>query len=120
MHGFIRTGAAACAAIMLSGCSDLITGGHLIRQGEPTGVIEVVNHTESTMGAILISACEVGSYGLNRLPEGSVLHHGESYTFTVSAGCWDVNVGVAGLVEGRQRMQVPPNGGVRYVVTRKD
>ena len=66
---------------LLAACSgDLVTGGELIRPGEPTGIIEVVNDTSTSFVAVLISACDVGSYGLGkrRVGEGgrtSILDH---------------------------------------------
>ncbi len=109
----LATGAVAA----LAACSgDLLTGGPLIRPGEPTGVINVINQTSINVPSVLISDCDVGSYGLDRLPEGVWLDPGESYGFTVSAGCWDVAVG-NGYREVRQRMQVRPGGGVNFHVT---
>lgn len=103
------------ATVLLAGCS-LVTGGDLIRPGEPTGVIEVINETDGVIDVVLISDCNVGSYGLNRLPDGYGIAPGESYTFTVSAGCWDVDAGSIGVGEARQRMTVEAYGGVRYTV----
>lgn len=119
MTGFATCarGLAVAATAALAGCSgDLLTGGPLVRPGEPTGVINVINETSISVPAVLISACDVGSYGLDRLPDGVWLDPGESYGFTVSAGCWDVAVG-NGYREVRQRMQVRPGGGVNFHVT---
>jgi hypothetical protein len=103
--------------LLLAGCEDLITGGDLIRPGEPTGAIEVVNSTNDVIDVVLISGCDVGSYGLNRLPEGSAIGPGGSYAFQVSAGCWDVDAGTFGVGEARQRMNVSAGGVSRYTVT---
>lgn len=102
---------------LVAGCADLVTGGPLLRPGEPTGVIQVVNATRYNVDAVLISACSNASYGLNRLPSGTAIAPGRSYTFTVSAGCWDVDAGAVGVGEARQRMQVQAGGGVVYTVT---
>ena len=108
---------AVVLAAALAGCSaDLLTGGPLVRPGEPTGFIQVVNDTSTTFPAVLISSCDAGTYGLNRLPDGVSIPPGGSYTFTVSAGCWDVDAG-DGYAEARKRMQVPAGGGVEYHVT---
>lgn len=111
----------ALAALLLAstaGCASLITGGDLIRPGEPTGVIVVENASNVPIDVVLISACSVGSYGLNRLPSGMEIPPGRSYTFTVSAGCWDVDAGTTyGGMEARQRMQIQAGGGVRYTVS---
>lgn len=121
MKRLFRSRAAPAAAMLLAGalaaCSgDLLTGGPLIRPGEPTGTITVINQTSISVPAILISDCDAGSYGLDRLPDGVRLDPGESYSFTVSAGCWDVMVG-NGRREVRKRMQVSAGGGVNYYVT---
>lgn len=105
------------AALALTGCSsDLITGGPLIRPGEPTGIIRVVNGSGVTVHAVLISNCDASTYGLNRMANGEVIPPGGSREFTVSAGCWDVDAGSLGYGEARQRMQVRAGGGVIYTV----
>lgn len=116
MNVAIRGGLTAAALVCLSACSSLITGGELIRPGEATGTIEVVNETSSLIDVVLISECNASTYGLNRLPEGVALGNGESYQFTVSAGCWDVDAGSIGVGEARQRMEVAPGGLTRYTV----
>ena len=65
---------------------------------------------------ILVSECNASTYGLNRLPSGVALSSGQSYSFTVSAGCWDVDAGSIGYGEARQRMQVPAGGIMEYTV----
>lgn len=95
----------------------MITGGDLIRDSGPTGTIEVMNDTSGTLDIVLISECSESTYGLNRLPEGTVIPSGRSYQFTVTAGCWDVDAGAFGVGEARQRMQVDPGGLTRYTVT---
>ncbi|WP_084860602.1 hypothetical protein [Salibaculum halophilum] len=113
----LSRGLAVGAFLALGACSgDLLTGGPLVRPGEPTGTIVVHNQTGISVPAVAISACDVGSYGLNRLPDGMWLDPGESYAFTVSSGCWDVLVG-NGYREVRQRMQVRAGGGVNFYVT---
>jgi hypothetical protein len=104
------------SALMLAGCASMATGGPLIREGEPTGIIEVVNGSRMNVDVVLISACSASTYGLNRLPSGTAIPPGRSYRFTVSAGCWDVGAGVVGFGDAYQRMNVAPGGGVRYTV----
>ncbi len=100
-----------------AGCASLLTGGPLIREGEPTGTIEVVNASDATVHAVLISACSASTYGLNRLPRGTTIEPGQSYRFDVSAGCWDVDAGSIGTGEARQRMTVDAGRVTRYTVT---
>ena len=107
----------AAAGISLSGCESMITGGPLLRPGEPTGTIIVQNSTSGNIDVVLISECGASTYGLDRLPDDTVIGPGKAYSFTVSAGCWDVDAGAFGKGEARQRMQVAAGGGTRYTVT---
>ena len=117
MHAIVRRGLAAAAIAVLAGCSSLITGGDLIRPGEATGTIEVINQSGLTVDVVLISECNASTYGLNRLPQGTVIPPGQAYQFTVSAGCWDVDAGVVGYGEARQRMTVGAGGVTSYTVS---
>ena len=97
----------------LGGCASLITGGELIRPGEPTGALEIRNVSRgNTLDVVLVSTCSASTYGLNRLPSGYSIPPGGSYTFTVSAGCWDVGGGEVlsqnTWTEGYARVTVAP------------
>lgn len=116
MNSFIRGAVAFACFTALVGCASLVTGGPLVRPGEPTGTIEVYNGSAHQLDVVLISDCDAGSYGLNRLPDGKAIAQGSSYQFTVSAGCWDVDAGAFGVGEARQRMQVDAGGNTRYTV----
>ncbi len=96
------------AALALGGCADMVTGGPLIRPGEPLAAIRVINATGDQLHAVLISACSASTYGLNRLPSGMAIPAGGAYAFTVSAGCWDVAGGTIGVGDARGRIQVAP------------
>lgn len=108
------------AVALVGGCESMITGGPLIRPGEPTGVIEVVNNSGRTINAVAISSCSASTYGLNRLPSGVAIPHGRSYSFTVSAGCWDVLAGIYNAdfshADTRRRITVAPNMRFRFHV----
>lgn len=109
---------AAVAALMSAGgCGSLLTGGDLIRPGEPTGSIRVTNVSSGAINVVLLSDCGASSYGLNRLPSGMAIPRGGSYDFTVSAGCWDAAAGIVGYGETRRRMQISPGGGVDWSVS---
>ncbi len=119
----IRRGLAAMLlAAPLAACSGdaWITGGELIRPGEPTGTITVINATGRYFDAVMISDCNVSTYGVDRLPDGINIGPGQRYNFTVSAGCWDVNAFSSGsgtdYGEARQRMTVRAGGIVEYTV----
>lgn len=118
MLKFVRAAIAVLAIAAVTGCAGMITGGPLIRPGEPTGIIRVSNASPYMVDVVLISACNVSTYGLNRLPSGSGIAPGRSYDFQVSAGCWDVAAGSVsgGGQEARQRMHIQAGGGVNYTV----
>lgn len=105
------------SALGLSGCMDLVTGGPLVTPGTPTGTIQFINQTSRTFDVILASGCGVGSYGLNRLPDNTIVPPGQTYSMTVSAGCWDVGAGTIGVGDAMQRLDVAPGGTTRYTVT---
>lgn len=103
---------------VLAACSGdaWITGGELIRAGEPTGTLTVINGTGGILDVVTISDCSASTYGLNRLPQGVAIGPGQRYSFTVSAGCWDVDAGAIGVGEARQRMSVAAGGITEYTV----
>ena len=108
----------ALCVVLLSGCMSLVTGGPLLREGEPTGTLVVSNQSGMNVNAVLISTCSASTYGLNRLPRGTAIAPGYQYEFTVSAGCWDVDAGnTASGHEARQRMNVSAGGRTVYTVT---
>ena len=118
MNRFIRIAAIVAAAASVTACSsDLVTGGPLVRPGEPLATLTVVNGSSHAIDAVLISTCSASTYGLNRLPRGMAIPRGGSYDFTISAGCWDVDAGAVGVGEARQRFNVQPGGVFRYTVT---
>lgn len=109
-------GALIATLTATSGCASLITGGDLIRPGEPTGTIRVTNVSSGAINVVLISDCNASTYGLNRLPSGMAIPRGGSYDFTVSAGCWDASAGIVGYGDARRRMQIVPGGGFNWNV----
>lgn len=117
MSRIIRGALAVACALGLVACEGFITGGDLIRPGEPTGTIRIVNNTSNTVDVVAISTCNASTYGFDRLPDNTVIAPGTSYDFTVSAGCWDVDAGSIGHGEARQRMDVAAGGVTRYTVT---
>lgn len=88
--------AAGAAALTAAGCASLITGGDLIREGEPTVSFTFENVSNQPIDTVLISTCDASSYGLDRLPDGVVVGPGQSYRWTISAGCYDVMAGAVG------------------------
>ncbi|MBU1326433.1 MAG: hypothetical protein KJ676_14480 [Alphaproteobacteria bacterium] len=107
---------AAAAALGLAGCESLITGGDLVREGLPTVRFIFQNTSSQPIDTILISTCEASSYGLDRLPEGVVVRQGQSYEWTISAGCYDVMAGAVGVGStSGQRIRVP--AGRTFVLT---
>ena len=116
MDRVFRGGLAIAGMALLGACSSMITGGDLIRPGEATGTIEVINNTGGVLDVVLISECGASTYGLDRMGDTEVIPHGSSRAFTVSAGCWDVDAGAFGVGEARQRMTVAPGGITQYTV----
>jgi hypothetical protein len=115
MKNIARAAFVAGALLLTASCaSDLVTGGPLLRPGEPTGAIDIGNASGGQINVVLISACSASTYGLNRLPSGMAIPSGGTYRVPVSAGCWDVAAGSTGaMVEGRQRLNVAPNQATR-------
>ena len=80
-----------------SACASLITGGDLVREGEPAARFVFENRSDGqAFDTILISTCDASSYGLDRLPDGVTVMPGQSYSWDVSAGCYDVMAGNVG------------------------
>lgn len=90
---FTRSIAAVALATGLSGCLSGIDGGPLVRPGEPTGEIVLVNRSGTVIDVVTVSDCDNFTHGFNRL-DGATIPNGSSYSWTVSAGCWDVEGGV--------------------------
>jgi hypothetical protein len=116
MNRTIRVYLIVAATLTLNACANYISGGPLVRPGEPVGAVEVINGSRYTLTAILISACSSSTYGLNRLPDGVTVPPGRSYRFTVSAGCWDVDAGLSRR-EARHRLTVRARATTRLRVT---
>jgi len=116
MKNVLRSALLGAGLLALTACESMVTGGTLLRPGEPTGLIRVTNASSHVVDNVLISDCGASTYGLNRMPAGEKIMPGQSRDFTVSAGCWDVDAGSYSGGEARQRMQVRAGGGVNYTV----
>ncbi len=112
----IRTILAAASLAALAACASLVTGGPLVRPGEATGEIIVINGSRHTVDVVLISDCGASTYGLNRMMDGEKIAQGQQRRFTVSAGCWDVDAGSFSGGEARQRMTVAIGEATTYTV----
>jgi hypothetical protein len=108
MTSMFRIAAIAAAAVSLTACASMITGGPLVREGVPTGEITVHNSRGGggDLDAVLISDCGASTYGLNRLPKDTAIGDGGYYTWTVSQGCWDVMSGAFDGYEDIDRIHV--------------
>lgn len=79
MMKLARAALASCALFFTASCaSDLVTGGPLVRPGEPVGAIDVANASGGQINVVLISACSASTYGLNRLPSNSAIPSGQA------------------------------------------
>lgn len=116
MNTLFRGALALTGLVALSGCGDLVTGGPLIRPGEPLASIQIVNGTNDQLHAVLMSDCSASTYGLNRLPSGMAIPSGGAYSFTVSAGCWDIAGGTIGVGDARGRIRVSPGQTFRFTI----
>lgn len=108
----LKMALAGAGLLLAASCASMVTGGPLVREGEPVGAIDVYNGSSQVVTAVLISDCSASTYGLNRLPSGAAIGPGQSYRFTVSAGCWDIMAGhgiTDGYAAARDRIQVQPN-----------
>ena len=74
MNKLFALGLAGAMAATLAGCS--ITGGELIRPGEPTATLIIVNGSYGYLDAIVISDCNNFTYGFNRLADGDSIPPG--------------------------------------------
>ncbi|MFW2342560.1 hypothetical protein [Brevundimonas sp.] len=112
VHTYLKAGAVAAAmGLALSGCMSLITGGDLIREGEPMARFTFENRSQGQpIDVVLISTCDASSYGLNRLPLGVEVGPGQSWSWDISAGCYEVMVGNVGdgSTPGK-RIRIPAN-----------
>lgn len=115
MNKFIALGLAAAAAITVAGCS--VTGGDLIRPGEPTASLIIINGSYGYLDAIVISDCNNFTYGFNRLSDGDSIAPGDARTFTLSSGCWDVGGGEFGGGEAYERLNLAPGSVTRFTIT---
>jgi hypothetical protein len=114
MHKLMALGLAAATALALAGCS--VTGGDLIRPGEPTATLIIINGSYGYLDAVVISDCNNFTYGFNRLADGDSIAPGEARSFTLSAGCWDVGGGQFGGGEAYERMTLSPGDVMRYTL----
>ena len=97
MKMFVKGALALSLLAATSGCASLITGGDLIREGQPMARFVFENRSDGQpFDTILISTCDASSYGLDRLPNGVTINPGQSYSWDVSAGCYDVMAGMVG------------------------
>lgn len=112
---FWKLSALALAGTVLAGCS--VTGGDLVRPGEPTATLIIDNATGGYLDAVVISDCANFTYGFNRLgPNESILPGGQRQ-FTLSAGCWDVGGGQFAGGEAYERMVLTPGMIMTYSIT---
>ena len=104
------------AAALLAASCNTIDGGPLIRDGMPTGTIEIENQTSYTFNAVNLSECDAMSHGFNRLSSGQSIPPGGVMSWTVTAGCWDIGAGAIGVGDSFNKMQVAPGGISRFTV----
>lgn len=114
MNKLLGLGLAAAMATAIAGCS--VSGGDLIRPGQPTATLIIINDTLGYLDAIVISDCNNFTYGFNRLADGDSIPPGGARSFTLSAGCWDVGGGEYAGVEAYKRMTLNAGDVMRYTI----
>lgn len=75
---------------LVSACTE---NNDLLRQGEPAGMLNLVNGSETALTAVMISECSDDDYGVSRLESGEKVLPGTSRRWAVSEGCYDVKIG---------------------------
>lgn len=114
MNKILALGLAALMSAAVAGCS--VSGGDLIRPGEPTATLIVINGSYRYLDAVVISDCDNFTYGFNRLANGDSIAPGDARSFTLSAGCWDVGGGSFSGGEAYERMTLTPGMIMRYTI----
>ena len=114
MNQFLKMAGVAAFAAVMAGCS--VTGGDLIRPGEPTATLIIINGSANNLNAIVISDCDNFTYGFNRLASGDYIAPGEARSFTLSAGCWDGGGGSFVAGEAYERMTLSAGDVMRYTL----
>lgn len=105
------------SALALTGCSSFL-GGDLVREGQPVGQVVIQNKSGITINVVTISRCNAMSHGLNVLNSGDAIYDGQSRSWAVNSGCWDIGAGRTGTCtsagcswnEAYIQVQVPANG----------
>lgn len=109
LNKLMKSAIALGLAATLAACG--ATGGPLIREGEPIGMITIRNTSQAELTVVTMSDCDHYTYGMNRLSAGETVPPGYDRSFRVSTGCWDVQVGygwATGYATGTKRTQVYP------------
>ena len=89
MKSIIKGALALSLLAAMSGCASLVTGGDLVRPGEPMARFVFENRSNGQpFDTVLISTCDAAN-GVTVMP-------GQSYSWDVSAGCYDVMAGNVG------------------------
>ena len=105
------------AALALTGCSSFV-GGDLVREGQPVRQIVLQNKSGIPINVVTTSRCNAMNHGLNVLNSGGAILDGNSQSWAVNAGCWDVGAGRTGTCtaagcswnEACIKVEVPANG----------
>jgi len=81
--------AATCLAALAVATTTAACGGSDKATAPSVGAIRVSNQTNASAFYIYIKACSTSAWGSDRLG-ADILYAGDSESFTVSAGCYDV------------------------------
>ncbi len=102
MRSLTCLAAMLATAILLAACSETAgdstgsgNGLQLVREGEPTGTVTIRNIADYTVGVVTFLDCQDQQNNVS--PQRQVIEPGDSVSFEVSAGCYDLVAGEAGL-----------------------
>ncbi len=87
-----------------------------IRGGGGSGSFVVLNRTDQALMYLYASSCSQNDWGPDQLGSDTI-SSGESYTFTITPGCWDFKARFADGQETLQRGQrVQSGGSLRWTI----
>ena len=63
------------------------------------GRLDIINNANEAIYYFYLSSCSSDSWGSDQLDSSEVISVGSTYTFTITAGCWDLKAEMASGAE---------------------